>query len=226
MLYVYRVIYSDLLSFYLYLKKIFNCFIFAGLKCYTDIPTIMAMMDLDFKKEEQIKELEKRLETIQDSKFYSGNTGEWSSEEKRLFSICYWSLLKLDLPEEISVTGRYLNQRQLSLLITSDREGIKPDPNFIAKLIRRNTFPSEELASQIQRQFPSGRVSKDKTVPRFLSLSKETRYSILAPFIAEEERKASDVYKEIEETIKTLNEFQLLELRGYLAHMTGKTKRY
>lgn len=186
----------------------------------------MAMTESDFKKEEKIKGLEKRLETIQNSMLYSGNTEDWPAEDKRLFSICYWSLLKIDLPIEMSITGRYLNQRRLSLLITSERNGIKPDPNFIAKLIKRNTFPSDELASQIERCFPSGLISKRKAVPRFLSLPKETRYSILTPFIAEEERKASEVFKEIEETIRTLNEFQLLELRGYLAHMTGETKRY
>lgn len=165
---------------------------------------------------------EKRLEAIQKAMFCSDGTRTWSADNKRLFSVCYWSLLKQTLSKETSATGKRLNQRQLSVLITSGKKGIKTDPNFIAKLIGRNTFPSDELASRIDVCFSSGQMKRDDIIPRFLSLSKETRYSILVPFIAEEKRRVSDVFKEIEEKIRTLNEFQLFELRGYLARMTEK----
>ncbi len=164
---------------------------------------------------------ERELRKIQAARFKKKEIckDRWNSDEKRLFSLCYWSVLR----RALSNPGSPLNQRRLSLLITGSRQDgkkIKEDPNFIAKLIKRNTFPSDELASEIERNAPQCMLRKDNAISLFLKLPPEIRRKALLPFIRKQERRNSGIMKDIEKMIVSLDEYQLRELRGYLTHMT------
>lgn len=184
------------------------------------------MMELSEKEITELDDYENRLRSIQMTMFGWTSAREWTAKDKRLFALCYWTILKQYLAEKRCYSTEDLNQRQLSIYLTSeerpDKKNIKIDPNFIAKLIIRNTFPSDELASRIEKYLP---IKKDIVIPQFLNLPEEMKQSILLPFIEDEKKKESKILKEIESMISSLDEYQLLELRGYLAHMTGVLRK-
>lgn len=182
------------------------------------------MMELSEKEITELDDYENRLRSIQTTMFDWTPAREWTAKDKKLFALCYWTILKKYLADRRCYEGD-LNQRQLSIYLTSeerpDKKNIKIDPNFIAKLIIRNTFPSDELASRIEKYLPNKPIKKNIVILQFLDLPKEMRQGILLPFIEEESKKESMILKEIESMIHSLDEYQLRELRGYLAHMTG-----
>ncbi len=135
---------------------------------------------------------------------------------KRLFAKCYWLFLK-----EMLEHNYRINQRQLSRLLTNDPERkIKEDPNYIAKLIKRNTFPSYTVSSKIAYILNWNSALDGIYILRyFINMDKTHRHELFQSFAKDELNRSSETLKLIEDKIRLYTEEQLKLVLDFLMKM-------
>jgi len=133
---------------------------------------------------------------------------EFTPFEKRIFSRCYWELIRTIIEE------RELNQSEISRSLGKPR-------SFLSNLFTRSSFPSDDMIELFHRTFKDHRIAKGNIMESFQQIGHEKQLKVMEDFNLSERNRSSTLIKKIESKLPHLNDEQLNFILGEILGMLG-----